>query len=74
MGEVIAFKRVSGGLRLRAAPTGDCAVVIITGLWQERPKENPGETKRTRCGPGKRPSKGSRKPAGRAQEQNISHI
>ena len=54
MGELIAFKPASGGVRLRTAPISHCTVVIFTGIWQDRAKGD-NKPKRARRRSGKRP-------------------
>jgi hypothetical protein len=64
MGELIAFKPTSGGTRVRAVPNSGSTVIVFAGLWQERPKDNDSEPKRTRRSSRKRSRQSVGEPSG----------
>jgi hypothetical protein len=74
MGELIAFKPASCGVRARAAPAAESTVVVFTGLWQERPKDTGAEAERPRPRSGRRPRKSAGKTKGGLKEQNPPQI
>ncbi len=72
MGELIAFKRASGGAALRTAPVDQSTVVVFTGVRQERAEIPQGrETKSGKSGRAlqKQPKKCKAKPGTLSEEQ-----
>jgi hypothetical protein len=63
MGELIAFKPTSGGVRMRTGPNSG-TVIVFAGLWQQRPKDNESKPKRPRRSSQKRSRQSVGTPSG----------
>jgi hypothetical protein len=68
MGDLIVFKPARGGARVGTAPIDQGTVVVFTGVWQERYKDDGCETKRARRVLGRRSGKSGGKPGSSTQK------